>query len=469
MRIRSVRWRITALAVVISAVVLGACAIAVVLVMRAELIDNIDGSLSQQADEVEAAVAADPARQLVNRDREDRFAQVLDSEGNVLMATDNVAGLPAIVGLPDGSRSFVTHTEPSVDEDPLRVMIRRSDTDGEVQYVVVGESIDDINEAVRSLVVALLVTIPIAVAVLGAMVWLLVGRTLEPVTRIRREVDAIGLGELDRRVPSPGTGDEIDQLATTMNAMLERLEESAGRQRRFVSDASHELRTPLARMRSTIEVELAQPDDQRSETSLESTCRSALDEVVAMQDLVDDLLLVARSDTGGAPHESKLVDLDVIVDEEVRQLRPASNVRIDMTRVSAATVTGDPSQLARVVRNVLANAVRHAASRVELTLTEREAVELLVDDDGPGIPVDDRQRVFERFVRLDEARRQTEGGTGLGLAIAHDIVVAHGGAIAIADAPIGGARVLVTLPAAGPLRARQQPADADEPRSQTAV
>ena len=141
-----------------------------------------------------------------------------------------------------------------------------------------GESIDDINETVRSLVLALLVTIPIAVAVLGAMVWWLVGRTLEPVSRIRREVDVIGLDELDRRVPSPGTGDEIDELATTMNAMLARLEESAGRQRRFVSDASHELRTPLARMRSTIEVELAQPDDQRSESSLESTCRSALDE-----------------------------------------------------------------------------------------------------------------------------------------------------------------------------------------------
>jgi signal transduction histidine kinase len=469
MRIRSVRWRITALAVVISTVVLGACAIAVVLVMRAELIDNIDGSLSQQADEVEAAVAADPARPLANRDPEDRFAQVLDVEGDVLIATDNVAGLPAIVGLPDGSRALVTHTEPTVDEDPLRVMIRRSDAGGEVQYVVVGESVDDINEAVRSLVLALLVTIPIAVAVLGAMVWWLVGRTLEPVSRIRREVDAIGLGELDRRVPSPGTGDEIDELATTMNAMLARLEESAGRQRRFVSDASHELRTPLARVRSTIEVELAQPDDQRSESSLESTCRSALGEVVAMQDLVDDLLLVARSDTVGAPRESRLVDLDVIVEEEVRQLRSTSNVRIDMARVSAATVTGDASQLSRVVRNVLTNAVRHAAGRVELTLAEREVVELLVDDDGPGIPIGDRQRVFERFVRLDEARTQSDGGTGLGLAIAHDIVVAHGGAIAISDAPIGGARIVVTLPAAGPPRAKQQPADADEPRSQTVV
>jgi signal transduction histidine kinase len=293
------------------------------------------------------------------------------------------------------------------------------------------------------------------VAVLGVMVWWLVGRTLEPVSRIRREVDAIGLGELDRRVPTPGTGDEIDELATTMNAMLARLEQSAGQQRRFVSDASHELRTPLARVRSTIEVELAQPDDQRSDVSLESTCRSALDDVVGMQDLVDDLLLIARTDIAQPEHVRKLVDLDVVVDDEVRQLRPTSTVHIDMTRVSAATIAGDASQLARVVRNALANAVRHAASRVEVTLVERETVELMIDDDGPGIPTADRERVFERFVRLDEARAQADGGTGLGLAIAHDIVVAHGGAIAIADAPLGGVRVIITLPVSGQKSSRR--------------
>lgn len=455
MRFRSVRWRITILAVLISALVLAASALAVALVMRAKLVDNIDGALAQQADEVEASVAADPPQALINRDPEERFAQVLDAEGNVLFATDNVRGVAAVVDLPSGGQAFVTRTEPEVDEDALRVMIRRSDAGGAVAYIVVGESIDDINEATRSLVLALLVTIPIAVAVLGAMVWWLVGRTLEPVSRMRREVDSIGLNELDRRVVASGTGDEIDELATTMNAMLTRLEESANRQRRFVSDASHELRTPLTRMRSTIEVELTQPDDERTESSLESTCRSALGDVVAMQDLVDDLLVVARNDTTESRRAGELVDLDVIVDDEVRQLRPASNVRIDMTRVSAATVIGDASQLARVVRNVLANAVRHAASRVEVSLGEDASVELLVDDDGPGIPSEDRQRVFERFVRLDESRTQRSGGTGLGLSIAADIVSAHGGTIEIDEAPIGGARVRVTLPAAGPARVPQ--------------
>jgi signal transduction histidine kinase len=189
-----------------------------------------------------------------------------------------------------------------------------------------------------------------------------------------------------------------------------------------------------------------------------------LDEVVAMQDLVDDLLFVARNDTTDSGPARKLVDLDVIVDDEVRKLRPASTVPIDMTRVSAATVAGDASQLARVVRNILTNAVRHAASRVELTLTENESVELSIDDDGPGIPLPERERVFARFVRLDAARTKGDGGTGLGLAIAHDIVTAHGGEIAILDAPIGGARVLVTLDRAGPQRGRT-----DLSRSQTTV
>jgi signal transduction histidine kinase len=186
-----------------------------------------------------------------------------------------------------------------------------------------------------------------------------------------------------------------------------------------------------------------------------------------VQDLVDDLLVVARNDT--TPGERALVDLDVIVDEEVRQLRPTSAVQIDMSGVSGAAVVGDAAQLARVVRNVLANAVRHAANRVDVTLAEHESVELLIDDDGAGIPTEDRERVFERFVRLDESRSQEGGGSGLGLAIARDIVTAHGGTIQIADAPIGGARVKVTLPAARPAPSADRAEPLGVPQSEMPV
>jgi signal transduction histidine kinase len=314
----------------------------------------------------------------------------------------------------------------------------------------VGESADDISEALRSLIVALAVTIPMAVAVLGGMVWWLVGRTLRAVQRIRREVDAIGPAELDRRVSAPCTADEIDDLAMTMNSMLARLEQSAERQRRLVSDASHDLRTPLTRMRSTLEVELTQPADRRTTQSLERAARSTLDELNGMQDLVDDLLLVARLDSGIAARDPALVDLDVIVDEEVRKLRPISPVELDMAAVSGATVLADRSQLARVVRNLLSNAVRHANARVAIRLVESDVVELNIDDDGPGIAPADRQRVFERFVRLDQARGNPDGGSGLGLSIANDLVTAHGGTISIGDSPIGGTRATVFLPTATP-------------------
>src|SRR5262245_17760517 len=315
--------------------------------------------------------------------------------------------MPALAQPPAGSHVFATRSDIPIDEDPLRVLARRFDTGGVVGYVIVGASIDEVNEAVRSLIAALAVTIPVAVAVLGGMVWWLVGRTLRPVEHIRREVAAISLGELDRRVPSPGTHDEIDELATTMNAMLARLETSAGRQRRFVSDASHELRTPLARMRSTLEVELSTAPEQQTDGSLEAACRSALDEVVGMQDLVDDLLLIARHDTAASRRDFELVDLDVVVDDEVRILRTVATVPIDMTGVAGATVLGNAPQLARVVRNLLTNAVRHAEREVKVALREFDledhdladsdvgadaAVQLIVDDDGPGIPTGERER-----------------------------------------------------------------------------
>jgi signal transduction histidine kinase len=196
-------------------------------------------------------------------------------------------------------------------------------------------------------------------------------------------------------------------------------------------------------------VELTQPIEQRSVEALEMTCRSALDDVVRMQDLVDDLLVVARHDAGHAAGVDELVDLDVVVDEEVRTLRPMTPIRIDVTGVSGATVLGSESELARVVRNLLTNAIRHARHLVVVRLDEGNEVELTVDDDGPGIPPAERDRVFDRFVRLDDARSKADGGSGLGLAIARDVVRVHGGRVAISEAPIGGARVTVVLPAVG--------------------
>lgn len=441
----SVRWRITATAAVIAAVVLAVAAAVVVVVVQRELRDNLDRSLAQRADQIEAAALVDPDSALANSDREDRFAQVLVADGSVLFATDNVAGAPPLADLPAGRQEASTRSDLPLEDDAYRVLIRRFDLEAGPRYVVVGENIDDVTDGIRALMATLALVFPAATIVLAGVVWWLVGRTLRPVEEIRREVESIGLTELDRRVPTPGSGDEIDRLADTMNDMLARLEASAAVQRRFVADVSHELRTPLTRLRTALEVDLAHTD-----SDFESTCRAALGDAIDMQALVDDLLFLARRDSGRDDVRYEAVDLDVVVDEEVRLARAESEVTIDMSAVSAAVVRGEARQLARLVRNLLSNAVRHASGVVLVALDEDDdvgEVVLSVDDDGVGIPPDEHVRVFERFVRLDRARSARDGGTGLGLAIVADIVRTHGGTVTVDESRLGGASFVVRLPA----------------------
>jgi signal transduction histidine kinase len=250
------------------------------------------------------------------------------------------------------------------------------------------------------------------------------------------------VAELDRRVPEPPGDDEIARLAVTMNAMLERLERSVSRQQRFVADASHELRTPLTRMRAELEVD----DNDPANADPAATRRSQLDEIVGLQQMLEDLLILARSDAGTPDRAAGPVDLDDIVLEELRS-RPPTSVTIDASRVSAAQVVGDAGQLRRVVRNLVDNAARHGRSSVVIELAEVGTSAILtVTDDGPGIPPERRAEVFKRFARLDESRTGDAGGAGLGLAIVHDIVSRHGGTIDVGEGPAGGARFVVTLP-----------------------
>jgi signal transduction histidine kinase len=227
-----------------------------------------------------------------------------------------------------------------------------------------------------------------------------------------------------------------------MNRMLDRLERAHVRERRFVADASHELRSPIAAIRQHAEVALAHPE---LADGLPSVAHA---ESLRMQSLVDDLLLLAQADEDRAELRRRPVDVDDLVLAEAHRLREAGTTDVDTRGVSAARVHGDPAALRRVLRNLVDNAVRHARRRVGLSLGERDGWAVLhVDDDGPGVPVADRSRVFERFVRLDDARPNTDGGTGgLGLAIVAEVVAAHGGAVELGDAPSGGARVTVRLP-----------------------
>jgi signal transduction histidine kinase len=310
--------------------------------------------------------------------------------------------------------------------------------------VIVGKPLVDVLDSTRFVRRVLVVGVPLMMLIVGGVTWVVTRRILAPVTAIRREVDEITAAELHRRVPAVRT-DEIGRLARTMNRMLDRLQRSQESRQRFVSDASHELRSPIAAIRQHAEVARAHPE----RTTVTELATTVLDEDVRMQGLVDDLLLLARSDEDHSEPPDTPVDLDDLVLAEAQRLRSATSLAIDTAGVSGGQVRGDEAALARMIHNLADNAARHARSRIAFTLTESAtSVVLAVTDDGPGVPTADRSRVFDRFVRLNPARSRDAGGTGLGLAIVAAIIERHHGTITIHTAPTGGATLEATIPPA---------------------
>jgi signal transduction histidine kinase len=381
---------------------------------------------------------------LTNLSGDDAVVQLVGPEGVLLAATQNAADLAPIGPLlPDVEESRTVNDLP-VEDDEYRVLSRTIETSSGTATLHVAANIDDLRGTITVLELSLLTALVLSSIGLSALVWFLVGRTLRPVERIRAEVASIGDADLGRRVPESGIGDDIDRLAHTMNDMLERIEDSVRRQNRFVADASHELRSPLTRIRTDLEV-----DRSDALANPEETYERVLEEVIELSALLDDLLILARADARQGYLVQRPVDLDDIVLDEVGGIRPRSKVEIDLSNLSAAHLLGDPGQLRRMVRNLLDNAVRHAHSRVEVTLEERPGtatIEFTVVDDGAGVPDDLAEAVFARFARVDDARGHGLGGSGLGLAITRDIVQRHGGEVWVDTAYRDGARFCVLLP-----------------------
>jgi len=436
----TVRARVTALATVVVLAVLVLAGVALVAQQRRVLTKALDEGLEERAREL-LADGGSAATPIAGLGDDDALAQVIVA-GEVVATSANAAELAPVATAPrDGETVWRVVGSLPHEDGRFRVVSAASD-DGRVVVHVAG-ALDDIDDSVGALRGSLLAGLPLVGAVVAALVWWLVGRTLQPVESIRTEVATIGATNRSRRVPVPPGDDEVARLARTMNEMLGRLEDAAERQQRFLADASHELRSPLTRIRTQLEVDLAHP----AEADLPATHRSVLDETVGLQRLAEDLLVVARSDGGAPPPRvDEEVDLDDIVLRAVRRLRAAGHVRVDASEVSAARVVGDRDQIARLVGNLVDNAARHARSTVTFSLVEEgAAVVLRVGDDGPGIPEEDRGRVFERFARLDAARTPGRGGTGLGLAIARDIAEAHGGTLTL-DGAGPGATFVLRLP-----------------------
>jgi signal transduction histidine kinase len=443
-RAGSVRVRTTALAVLVVGMALLIGSVLMVSLLRGSLTDDVRTAALVRAETVADFLRSSPGSDLPVGNQDEEFAQVLDAHGQVVASSANLSGRPPVVRLAPGETRRLAHV-PFEEEDPFLAVATSANGPSGTVTVIVGRTLDTVNESTLATTRLLAAGIPLLLLVVGVVTWLVIGRALAPVDSIRSEVEAISTRELHRRVPDPKGNDEIARLARTMNRMLGRLEEGQARQRRFVSDASHELRSPVATIREHVEIALAHPD----RIGPEELAEVVLEEDLRIQRLVEDLLLLTRADEGTLSHRNEPVDLDDLVLAEASRLNGSrTDVRFDASQVSAGRVSGDPAQLDRLVRNVFENAVRHARRAVALSLRQADGeVVLTVDDDGTGIAPAERERIFDRFVRLEEARDRDTGGSGLGLAIVREIAFAHGASVTVSESPLGGARFEIRFPA----------------------
>ncbi len=399
------RLRLTAVATAVSAVVLLAASGLVLALFQRQVVSSADDLAISRVEDIAGLAEQDRLPDLLADIGDDSMGQVIAADGSVVAASASLGDAGAV-------------TDRTGDEDAVHIDLDGVPDDDETEdyrswlatvqgpdgplTVVVGTSRESIRQDVIALGLALLLAMPLVLLASAGLLWLLVGRTLRPV------------------------------------------EEAHRRQRTFVADAAHELQSPLASYRTQLEV-AQRTDDPSAWRDLAS---DLLAETDRMERLVRDLLFLARQDA--AATTMSLVDLDDVVLEEVTRVRPTASVVLEVAGVSAAPVQGNRDDLARVVRNLLANGVRHARDRVEVTCRQDASGTLLVvADDGPGIEPALREAVFERFRRSDPAREH-DSGTGLGLSIVRAVVERHGGTVRIVDREDGrgGAWFEVRLPPA---------------------
>lgn len=318
-------------------------------------------------------------------------------------------------------------------------------------WLRVARSEDALRQELRNLILLFSIGAPLAVLAAALAGHLISGRALAPLGRMAERARSISAEHLAERLPVENADDELGQLAAVFNDTFARLDSSFERLKRFTADASHELRTPLTAIRSVGEVALREPHD---EATYRESIGSMLEEVGRLSRVVETLLMLSRWESGGTRPMEESVDLADIADHVVSQLGVLAeerDVTIDMRVKSPQVVLCDGIMAEQAIVNVVDNAIKFTRSGGRVTIwsrTQANERELIVDDEGPGIPPDQRQRVLQRFYRIGDPRGRAEGGAGLGLAIVHWAMTANGGHIAIDDNPAGGARIVLSLPRA---------------------
>jgi signal transduction histidine kinase len=445
---RSLRLRLTATAGLVIAAGLAGAAVLLVSWLHTSLVQGLDQTALQRAQVIAAAVDTGKLTTSLPASAEgDTVVQVVDARGTVRAGSRNVEGeqrLFTFAATTSGDpRAHTVRGLPLGENGDWRAVAIPAGTRSNPVTVYVAAPSATVDNSLAELTAGLATMVPVVVALLTGVVWLLTGRALRPVDTLRAQAAEITASDLGRRLDVPPAHDEVRRLAHTLNELLGHLDAASREQRRFVADAAHELRSPLSSLHTKLQVAAEYPASAQWRTLAPELVRDS----ERLSRLVDALVQLARLDS--RPRSRlRYVDLDELVFDEVRGARQHSALVIDESAVSAARVHGDTDALSRTVRNLLDNAARHAAGRIEVRLGVLDGTaELVIADDGRGIPEADRQRVFDRFTRLDDARARDTGGSGLGLAIVHEIATAHHGSVHVEDnAP--GARFVVRLPAA---------------------
>jgi signal transduction histidine kinase len=427
---------------VATALAIGSFALyAVLTVVGFRTLDNAgDATATEVADLVDRDRLPDPIPVTGSQ-----IVQVVDSRNRVVSASVNADRLTALL-LPaeieaalGGRHLEVPGSRVGLDA-PLRISAAAAGPRDDRRTVVVAQRFDDIEDSQLALRTTLLATYPLLLLVLALIAWRVIGAALRPVEVLRATAERISGSGQDTRLPVSASRDEIHALAVTLNSMLDRLSASRARQRAFVADAAHELRSPLSSMQTQLEV---------AERLGEGTpvTRDLQADVGRMAALVEDLLVLAQIDREAPPERlPQPVALRPLLLDVVRR---HSDARVPVTAdaLPEAVVAAHAEELRRVFDNLVDNAVRHARSAVQVEAHMRfPAVEVLVSDDGAGVREADRDRVFDRFTRLDEARDRDAGGSGLGLAIVRELVHRAGGTVTLGASPEGGLMARVSLP-----------------------
>ena len=443
----SVRTRAALAAVLALAPLTTAAAVAGVLVQRHELRQATSLVAEEQARSVANSLRDVRAGTLSGTlGGEETLVQVVGPSG-VLNASLGLSGREPLVETPPPGGVTRTQVAALVAGEEDTYLVVATGVPGSDTYVVAARSLESAEAATSSTTRLFLIGVPVLVVLVGLLSWVLAGRALAPVEHLRRRASEITSTGTGVRLPEVATGDEIERLAATLNEMLERLDASTRAQRQFVADASHELRSPVASIRAVMEVSATTATDPAELRA------DVLAETERLAHLVDGLLALARRDATrpdrtAAPADE--VDLSELVTEAAARPR---RVPVDVHADGACVVKADARALSTLLVNLLDNAERHATTAVAVSLVRDRStgdVELAVTDDGSGVPPADRERIFDRFTRLDEARTRDAGGAGLGLAIARATAEDLGGTL-VCEQPQGrtgaaGARFVLTLP-----------------------